>query len=86
MQEVGRITHAYFAGQLASIRELLRSTTCGRQGVPPENMMLNLWRYIRRAVARELYATGFLRDGAPGAGVITVFHESSVRVLDELLH
>ena len=50
-----------------------------------KNLMLNLWRYLRRAVARELYATGFFTDRVPEAGSITVFYENDVEMLDELL-
>jgi hypothetical protein len=85
IQGVQRITHDYYTSQLGSFRELLRSTTSGRQGVPVENLMQNLWRYLRRAITRELYATGFFTDRVPEAGAITVFYDNDVAMLDELL-
>jgi hypothetical protein len=50
--------------------------------VPAENMMLNLWRYIRKAIAREMYATGFFMDCVPERGVITIFYENQLEELD----
>ncbi len=85
IDRVGRITHSYFREKLGPIRDLLRTTTCGRQGVPVENMMLNLWRYIRKGIAREMYARGFFTDRARENGVVTIFYENTVKVLAELL-
>ncbi|MGC9468964.1 MAG: hypothetical protein ACP5HS_10270 [Anaerolineae bacterium] len=75
----------YYQDSLPTLEALLRSTTPGRQGVPPANMMMNLWRYIRKLTARELYASGFLRDTVPDDGVVTVFHENDVPLLRRLL-
>jgi hypothetical protein len=77
-EEKGRI-------RLDSLRDLLKSTTCGRRGVPTQNMMLNLWRYLRRALAKTLYAKGFFTDRAPETGVIAIFYENNVELLDRLL-
>ncbi len=85
IQAVGQITYTYNAGKLGALRELLASTTSGRQDVPPENMMMHLWRYIRRAIASELYASGFFKDTITETGMITVFFENNVQMLSELL-
>jgi hypothetical protein len=48
-------------------------------------MMLNLWRYVRKVTATELYANGFLRDSVPDDGIVTVFYENDVELLRRLL-
>ncbi len=76
---------AYYEGQLDRLEVLLRSTTPGRQGVPFANLVLNLWRYIRKLTARELYTAGFLTDDLPTQGTITVFYERNIPLLKQLL-
>ncbi len=66
---------------LQKISDLLRSTTAGRTGVPPENMMMHFARYCRRALAKELYESGFLTDKAREVGSITVFFENRIQKL-----
>ena len=85
VRDVGQVAQSYFAGKLDSLRGLLASTTSGQQGVPAASMMVNLWRYLRRAIAREMYAAGFFRDRIPETGLITVFYENDVGILAELL-
>ena len=67
------------------MNDLLMSTTSGRQGVPAENMMLHLWRYLRRAIAQEMYASGFFSDRIPKDGRITIFYKNGVPVIEKLL-
>jgi len=76
---------SYYVGKLPALDTLLRSTTAGQQGVPPANMMLNLWRYIRKVSARELYRYGFFTDTIPEEGTLTVFYENDVELLRRLL-
>jgi hypothetical protein len=85
IQNVRTIVRDYSFGKLPSIQELLYSTTGGRQGVPAGNMHLHLWRYLRRAVARALYTSGFFTDRVPETGVITIFYENNIGILNELL-
>lgn len=82
---VSAITASYFADKVGTMRALLASTTGGRQGVPPENMMLNLWRYVRRSMARGLYAEGILTNRLPETGLTTVFYANDVAMLARLL-
>lgn len=84
LEEVKKMTCAYFAEKGESMCELLRSTTSGRQGVPSRNMMMHLWRYVRKAIARELYTERVFTDAVPDAGRITVFYENSIQALDGL--
>jgi hypothetical protein len=79
------VASSYYEGELGILDELLRSTTPGRQGVPPANMLLNLWRYIRKLTAKELYAKGFFTDKIPEEGVLTVFYENDVELVKRLL-
>jgi hypothetical protein len=79
------IASAYYEGKLCILDELLRSTAPGKQGVPPANMTLNLWRYIRKATAKELYANGFFTDTIPEEGILTVFYENDVELIRRLL-
>ena len=75
---------SYYIGQLGILHELLSTTTPGRQGVPPGNMMLNLWGYIRKLTAAELYGMGFFTDSIPETGMATVFYENDVDVVPRL--
>ena len=76
---------SYYVGKLPILDTLLRSTTAGQQGVPPANMMLNLWRYIRKVTAKELYSYGFFTDMIPEEGTLTVFYENDVELIRQLL-
>ena len=80
------IDHAssYYGGELGTFDALLRATTPGRQGVPPANMMLNLWRYVRKVTAHELYANGFFTDVLPQEGCLTVFYENDIERITQL--
>jgi hypothetical protein len=48
-------------------------------------MMLNLWRYIRKLTAQELYANGFLTDDIPEKGTLTVFYKNDLEWIRQLL-
>jgi len=67
------------------LETLLRSTTPGQQGVPPANMLLNLWRYVRKLTAQALYANGFFTDDIPERGTLTVFYENEAALLKQFL-
>jgi ribosomal 50S subunit-associated protein YjgA (DUF615 family) len=82
---ITNIASSYYEGKLHILDELLRSTNPGKQGVPPANMMLNLWRYIRKITAKELYANGFFTDAIPQEGILTVFYENDVELVKRLL-
>jgi hypothetical protein len=75
----------YYQGELHTLDKLLRSTTPGKQGVPPASMMLNLWRYVRKITAKELYANGFFTDTIPEDGTLTVFYENSLEFINRFL-
>lgn len=75
----------FYSARLDQIGECLRSTTSGRQGVEPANMMMHFWRYCRRVLARELYASGFFTDQVPVTGSMTVFYDNRIRELRQLL-
>jgi hypothetical protein len=85
IETIIEIASSYYEGELGTLDELLRSTTAGRQGVPPANMMLNLWRYIRKVTAKELYANGFFRDTIPEDGILTVFYKNDVELIRRFL-
>ena len=76
---------AYYDGQLETLYALLESTTSGRQGVSPQNMLMHLWRYVRKMTARMLYTHGFFTDSVPEKGTLTVFYKNDVSLLRELL-
>jgi hypothetical protein len=92
MQEYGDAVRAvmeaaasYWDGKLVILDELLRSTTSGKQGVPPGNMMMHLWRYVRKVTAKTLYDQGFFTDSIPQDGCLTVFYENDVELIRQLL-
>ncbi|MGD1118229.1 MAG: hypothetical protein ABR886_01935 [Dehalococcoidales bacterium] len=76
---------AYYGEKMDDINKLLIATSGGRNGVPPANMILHFWRYIRRTTAAELYRNGFLIDTIPEEGTLTVFYENNVGPLRRLL-
>ncbi len=85
IQIIRDVTSSYYIGKLHTLDMLLRSTTAGRQGVPPANMMLNLWRYIRKVTATELYRSGFFTDTIPEEGILTVSYENNIELIKQLL-
>jgi hypothetical protein len=85
VRRVGEITQGYWADKMGALQRLLAATTAGRQGVPVPNMMMHLWRYLRRGVAQGLYAQGLFRDRVPEEGLITVFYENGT-ALDEMFN
>ena len=85
VRQISQHSTDLYVQSLDRIFEFLRSTTSGRQGVAPENMMMHFARYCRRALADELYRTGFLTDKVRETGSITVFYENSIAELREFL-
>lgn len=79
------VVSTYYASRLPELEELLATTASGRQGVTARSQSMHLWRYIRRATARELYAAGFLTDAIPRDGSLTVFVENGIPMLDGLI-
>ncbi len=82
---LGQITYDFATGKLDGIRSFLRSTRSRRQGVPVESQVLNLWRYLRKGVARKLYESGVFTDPVPEAGLITVFYANDAEAITRLL-
>ncbi len=85
VRRISDLSYRFYFSRLEQIYECLRSTASGRQGVEPENMMMHFWRYCRRALARELYGSGFFTDSVPATGSITVFYDNDIDELRELL-
>ncbi len=79
--EISAASCQFYLDHLPLIMNCLRQTRCGARGVPPENMMMHFWRYCRRALAKELYAAGFLTDSVPNTGSITVFYDNEIEEL-----
>lgn len=74
----------FYTDSFHMIYDCLRNTRVGRLGVPPENMMMNFWRYSRKVLAKELYEARFLTDRVPELGVLTVFYDNAVDELGEM--
>ena len=85
IEAIQDVTCSFYVENLDALERLLRSTTASRQGVPTENMLLDLWRYVRKLTAKELYHCGFLTDSVPTEGTVTVFYENNVKMLRRLL-
>ena len=85
VQSINDVVSSFCIKKLEFLEKLLRTTSAGCQGVPTENMMLNLWRYVRKLTAKELYACGFLNDDIPTKGALTVFYENDVELIRRLL-
>ena len=64
------------------VRELLKKTTSGRQGVEPGELTVNFVRYVRKQTARDLYEGGYLTDQIPSAGAVAVFYENECSAID----
>ncbi len=67
------------AGQATAV--LLR-TTPGKQGVKPEELMLNFHRYVRKLASQKLYQDGYLTDRIPETGIASLFYENSSSMID----
>ncbi|HHX63751.1 MAG TPA: hypothetical protein GX702_02560 [Chloroflexi bacterium] len=78
IRNIGRGCTEYYCANMDRIRSMLSSTEVGQKGAPVENMMMNLWRYLRRAIAIELYESGFLSDAVPTKGCITIFYDNRI--------
>jgi hypothetical protein len=85
IKKISDMSTQFYSDNLNLILECLRNTAAGRQGVPPENMMLNFWRYCRKVLAKELYESHFFTDQVPVLGSITVFYDNTIDELNELL-
>ena len=60
------ITFLYISSKLGEIESLLQSTRCGRQGVPPANMMLNfvaLYEASRHCQVKLITRKRFVKPG-----------------------
>lgn len=82
---IREVASTCYIEQLPVMEKLLYATNAGRQGVPPEKMMLNFSRYLRKLTAKELYKNGFFKDDIPKAGTMTVFYENNVGFLRQIL-
>jgi hypothetical protein len=78
IKKLEEIVKEYFDERLSEIQSLLRSTRCGKQGVPVENMLMHFWRTMRKGFAKQLYGKGLFNDQIPEQGLITVFYENSI--------
>jgi len=86
IQSIIDVASSVYSSKLDTLDTLLRSTTAGQQGVPPANMMLNLFRYIRKLTAIDLYSSGFFTDTIPTEGTLTVFYKNDVELIRRLLY
>lgn len=78
LQKISGACTEYILENMSLIQNLLSDTVIGRQGVPTDTMMMNFWRYLRRAVASRLYENGFLTDQIREKGTITIFYEKEI--------
>lgn len=67
------------ADQAAAV--LLR-TTPGKQGVKPEDMMLNFHRYVRKLASKKLYQDSYFTDRIPETGISSLFYENSSPLIE----
>ena len=74
-----------YEGQLGALEDLVRSTTSGRQGMPPANGMLHLWRYIRRITAQKLSTNSFFGALNPGQRLESIAYENDIPIIQCLL-
>jgi hypothetical protein len=85
VEKVAAASLELYTSRLPVVFACLRDTTSGRQGVPPENMMMHFGRYCRKALARELYAADFLTDAIPAIGHIAVLYDNYISQLNNYL-
>jgi hypothetical protein len=82
---ISDVASSFYVKQMETFATLLRSTSPGRQGVPSANMILSLFRYVRRLISRELYNRRFFTDDIPERGTLTVFYKNDVKMIRDLL-
>ena len=85
VQAIMEAVSSYAEQIYPDLEALLRTTASGRQGVPPANMMMNLWRYIRRLAVKKLFESGFFKGSIPPDGCVTVFYENNVELIWQVL-
>lgn len=85
VRSVSEASYEFYLKNIPRIFECLKTTAAGRQGVPPQNMMMHFWRHCRKGLANKLYESGFFTDRVPSVGRITVFYDNSIRELNSLL-
>ncbi len=61
---------------------VLQQTTPGKQGVKPEDMMLNFHRYVRKLASKKLYQDRYFTDRLPETEIASLFYENSSSVID----
>ena len=62
------------------VREFLEETLPAREGVGPENMMIEFLRYVRSSTHRGLYETAYYQDSLPDGGNLTIFRERDAKL------
>ena len=62
------------------MKDFLKGTSLGKQGVSPTKLTVDLMRYIRMVTHKSLYDYGFYTDCLPEDGNITVFRELTAKI------
>ncbi len=81
VNKITKLSCEYYSEKLNLIFKVLSTTTAGRLGASPENMLMHFWRYFSIALAKKLYEYKFLTDNVPTNGSITVFYENEIKEL-----
>lgn len=85
VERIAQASREVYSDSISQVFTCLRETTSGRQGVPPEKMIMHFGRYCRKALGKELYAAGFFTDQVPQNGSITIFFENDISELNSYL-
>jgi hypothetical protein len=72
---IRNIIKEFLSNTISEMYVFLESTLPGKQGVTPDKLIIDMMRYVRMTIHKELYDSGFYTDSLPEGGNITIFRE-----------
>jgi len=70
----------FLHGNIRAMETFLKSTLPGRQGVSSDKLIVDLMRYVRMILHKELYDRGFYTDSLLDGENITVYRELAAKI------
>jgi hypothetical protein len=74
------VVRRFLLDTVADMKDFLKDTLPGRQGVTPDKLIVGLMRFVRMVTHKAFYDSGFYNDSLPEGGTITIYRERSARI------
>jgi AraC-like DNA-binding protein len=74
------VVRRFLLDTVADMKDFLKDTLPGRQGVTPDKLTVGLMRFVRMVTHKALYDSRFYMDALPEGGTITIYRERSARI------